>query len=347
MGVNERNDPLAATDGRPRRRAWRLLLLTSLILIGLVLVTFLFRDHISHLWSYEQDLGNRFPPGVLTDYVPEDSQAVLAVNILQLRDSPSASRFLAPAVQQLIRRSGDHLQWMELLGLTPLDDIDSLQISFAPSARVEPLWLLRGRFDLSRVQIGPDKLQVTNIEHCRIWEYTDHRARRATSVAPVGDMLVASESRVRVQAALKQASNPRPIAVRDATLRELLRKVDRRQTLWVAASLKGLGSINDIEEYWLKLILRPLIAHAESVYGGINYEEDVEVKLHFRAVTEEEATQLEMSLQSIRDLAGEGASLLIRDKELLPLLRLLGAAQIHRKVNTIFLQGRLTADQLK
>lgn len=345
MGDNDRNDPAVATDGPPRRRLLRLFLLAGLVVVGLAIVSFLYRDHLSRLWHVEVAQGNRFPPGVLADYVPEDSQAMLAVNVRQLRDSPAGRQQLAPALHQLIRRAGGRLHWMDLLGINPIDDLDYLQISFGPAAGGEPLWLIHGRFDRSRVQMGPDKLQETSLDHVRVWAYTDRRAKQTTIVAPVGDMLVVGESRGRVQAALKQARNPGPLAVRDATLRDLLTKVDHRQTVWLAASLKGLGPIiAEIEDYWLKLLLHPLLVHAESVYGEIICGEEMRSELHFRAATEEEAIQLEMSLQGIRELAGDGASLLVRQKELLPLLRLLGTSQVRRDGTMILLRCRLAAD---
>jgi hypothetical protein len=160
-------------------------------------------------------------------------------------------------------------------------------------------------------------------------------------------MLVVSESRGRVQAALKQASHPHALEMRNASLRDLLPKVDRRRTVWVAASLKGFGPTSGIEDYWLRLLLRPLMSHTESVYGGISCAEDVRADLLFRAATEAAAERLGMSLQNIRDLAGEGASLLVGQKELLHLLRLLGSGEIHRDGTTILLRCRVAEDQLE
>jgi hypothetical protein len=94
------------------------------------------------------------------------------------------------------------------------------------------------------------------------------------------------------------------------------------------------------------MLLRPLFAHAESVYGGITCAEDLRAELHFGTATDEDAAQLEMDLQSICE-AALGAALLGRQKELLPLLRLLAAGQIRREGKTILLRCRLTADQLE
>ncbi|MGH7170410.1 MAG: hypothetical protein ACRELG_09055 [Gemmataceae bacterium] len=342
MGDNDRNESAIAPQGIPRRRRGRLLLLAGVSLTALALLLgFLFRDRLLSRWRGEDDLGNRFPPGALADYLPEDSEAVLTVNVRQLRESRVGRQHLAPILQHLIRQAGGRLRWMDLLGIKPLEDLDSLQISFAPNAGGQPLWLVRARLDRSRIQIGPDKLQETKLNHFRIWECTDRETRRTTLLAPVGDILVVSEARGRVLSALKQASDPRPIAVRDATLREMLAKVDRRQSLWLAASIKSLGSLAGIEDYFLKMVLRPRLAHADSVHGGITCAEDVQVELHFRSATEERAARLETDLQAMREAAPGFELLLGRKKELLPLLRLLSSASINREGNKVLLRSRL------
>jgi hypothetical protein len=344
MGHENMKDslPLAGgISGRRSRRRWAYFGLAGagVALLGL----FFCRSWLLNFWSGDRD--NSFPPGVLADYVPPDSEALLVVNVRSLRQSPLGRQHLGSSVQQLPRQEGERLRWIELLGINPLDDLDTILISFAPGGGEEPLWLARGRFDRSRMQFGPNKLQATQLDHFRLWKYTERLAKRTTLLAPVGDMLVAGETPARVRTALLQASDPGPSAVRDAALREALAKVDRRQTLWLAASLKSLGPIAALDNYLLNLILRPLLAHADSVYGGITCAEDVQVDLTFGTANDEEADRLETALQSLRDSAPGAALFVGRQTEWVPLLRLLGASTISRQGKTIRLRGRLTADQ--
>lgn len=333
---------LLATDGVSRRRSLRFLLLVSATVSGLVL---LFLAWL--LLGRRGDNGeNRFVPGVLADYVPEDSAAVLAVNFCQLRETPIGQQHLWPLMQQFSGQVERRLPWLKLVGLNPLDDFDTLLISFALNGGGEPILLARSRLDRSRLQVGPDQLQESTLDHFRIWEYSEPGAKQTTLIAPAGDMLIVSDTRSRVQAALKQASDPQSIHVRDAMLRQPLANVDRRQSLWLAASTKSLGNVSEIDNYLLKMLLRPLLAHAESVYGGMECAEDVRAELHFTAATDKEAAQLEADLKSICE-AAPGIALLGRKNELLPLLQLLAAAQIHREGETILLRNRLTADLLE
>jgi hypothetical protein len=345
MDHNTRNDPSIATDGVPSRRPSRFLVVTAVAAAALaVVVVFLFRDRLLDRWRAREELDNGFPPGVLADYVPEDSEALLAANVRSLRESPSGRQLLGPSLRQLLARAERRLRWIELLGINTLEDLDTLQISFAPGAGGQPLWLARGRLDRSRIQLGPDKLQETTLDHFRVWKWSDRPNKRATLIAPVGDTLVVSDTSSRVQAALRQASDPRPPAVRDAVLRELLAKVDRRQSVWFAASVRSLGPLDGLKDLWLTMLLRPVLAHAESIRGGIDCGDELRADLHFRAASIEDADRLETSLKSIRDLAREGGWLLGGQKELRPLLRLIGSATLHRDGTSIQLRSRLPAE---
>ncbi|HEY7314459.1 MAG TPA: hypothetical protein VH643_34240 [Gemmataceae bacterium] len=346
MGDDDRNDSVSATDGLARRRPHRLFVLAGLLGIGLALLLgVLLRDVIPGPWRKDTARDNPFPPGALADYVPEDSEAVVAVDLRSLRESPVGHR-LAPALKQLVGKGERRFRWIDLVGVKPFDDLDNLLISFSPGTGGQPLWLVRGRFDRSRFQVGPDRLEKKTVEHFRVWEYPDRQAKRSTLLAPVGDALVVSDTPARVLAALDQASHPRPLAVRDDALGELLTKVERGQTLWLIVSFKHLGHLAEFDSAWMKLVLTPLFKYAESVHGGVTCAEDVRAELHFRAATEENAEKLEADLKSIRDLAPGAALLLGRQRELLPLFRLIGSAQTSRDGKNVSLRCRLAGDQL-
>jgi hypothetical protein len=295
--------------------------------------------------SRAENSGYRFPPGVLADYVPEDSAAVIGVNFRQLVESPSGQR-LRSSLQRLLVHSGQQLPWLESIGTNPLDDIDTLFLSFPAGGGGEPVLLARGRFDPSRFQVGPGMLKEASLDHVRVWEYQDRPAKQTTVIAAVGDTLVVSQTRSRVQSALKQASDPQPVSVRDPRLREMLTKVDRNQSLWLAASVKELGPVSGIDNYLLRMILRPLLAHAGSVYGGIACADDIRADLHFGTETAEDADHLEKDLTSLCESAA-GVAFLDRQGMLQPLLRLLAAGQIRREGKTILLYCRLRAEQLE
>jgi hypothetical protein len=342
MGQDSTPDPAAPFHGPPRRP---LLLLAGVTGAGLALLLgVVFRDWIPGPWRTGGGPDDPFPPGALAGYVPEDSEAVLAVDLRSLLDSP-VGRQLAPSLKRLVGLER-RFRWMELAGINPLDDVDSLQISFAPGSGGQPLWLAHGRFDRSRFQVASDKLRPTTAGPFRAWEYVDRPAKRTTVLALASDALLASETPARVVAALEQARNHRPVSVRNARLRDLLAKVDRRRCLGLAASLKDFGPVARFDGIWLEMVLRPLLTHAQSVYGGLDCGDDLRAELHFRTATEESAARLETDLKSICAVAESAPLLFTRQRELLPLFRLLANGQVSRAGNIVSLHCRLAAEEL-
>jgi hypothetical protein len=321
----------------------------AVVVLFALIVGIFFRDWIPGPWHSSGVLNTQLPADALADYLPEDSEAVLMVNLHPALESP-AGRQLAPSLKQLLGQAERRARWIDLAGIKSLDDVDSLQVSFAPSSGGEPLWLVRGRLDPGRFQTGPDKLQARTFDHFRVWEHADRASKRMTLLAPAGDTLVVSDSPARVLMALSQARDPHPLTIKDAALRELLQKVDRRQSLWFAASFQKTGAVARIDHFLLEMILRPVLTHAESLHGGLDCGEELRADLHFSTATEDNAARLETDLRHICNVAqevSEGGALLLRQKELVPLVRLLGTGQTSREGKSVRLRCRLTADQLK
>jgi len=341
-------DELTSDRGPLRHRPRRTFVLAGAIALGLALLGgIFFRHQIPGPWGTEGMLNERLAPDALADYIPEDSEAVLVAHPRAALGSPMGQR-LAPSLSQLLGQADRSFRWIALLGIKSFDDLDYLQVSFAPSHGGQPLWLARGRLDPARFQTGPDKLQAKTFDHFRVWEYADRPAKRVTLLAVLGDTLVVSDTPARVHAALAQAREPHPITIGDAKLRELLQTVDRRQSLWFAASFRKLGAVARIDHFLLEMILRPVLTHVESLYGGVDCGEDVRAELHFQTATPDNAVKLETDLQHICNVAQElsqGDALLLRQKELVPLVRLLGSGQTSREDKTVLLRCRLTVDQ--
>jgi hypothetical protein len=330
----------------PRRPPWRRIILTGLVVVGLTVLVLLFRDRIAGLWQGANEGDNRLVPGALDDYIPEDSEAVLAIDVKSLRAAPVVQQYFLTSLRQIVGDTQETFAWIEMLGVNPLEDVDTLLVSFAPGSGGQPLWLARGRLDRSRFQTGPDKLQRDKLSSFHVWKYSDRKTRRQTLLAPAGDALVVSDTPARVQAALRQASDPQAANVRDATLRDQLAQVDRRSSLWFAASFKDLGAVARIDNFWLEKILRPLFRYAESVRGHIACAEDLRAALHFHSATEENAVKLQEDLNNLCGVAA-GAQLFVgRHKELLPLLRLLATGETNRDGLNVSLRCRVTAEQL-
>ncbi len=283
-----------------------------------------------------------FPPDALAGYLPADSTVVLALNVRPLLDAPVVRTRLGPALRNLLRRGANGEPWIDLAGIDPFADIEQIQVSFAAGDPAHPLWLVRGRFSRARFQVGPDKLRP-RIEHGRgIYEYTDPDFG-PTLLAPVGDTLVVSAVPGRLDDALAHAAEPRPVRFRYPALAALLKQVDQKQAVWLAASLADFGAVGGLKDWALSVVLRPVLAHAQTVSGGIALTDDVRAAFAFRARDEDGARRLEEDLKREAE-AARGFSLFVRDEDLLPVFQLLATGTTTREGDGVSLRCRLTAE---
>jgi hypothetical protein len=324
-----------------RSRSWPIYLLASFVIAAFVLgLAWQLADHIPG-WSHSADTLD-VSADALEDYIPEDSAAVLALNLRQMREALPAQRDLQALLDQLQRRARSHWAWLDLLRLDPLTDLDRLRISFAHGHASQPLWLARGRFDRARFRIGPGLLQQHAVDHATLYQYDNRADGTATTIAPVADMLVGSDAAEQVLTALVAARQPKAEPLQDETLRQLLCQVDRSQTLWLAVSLRKLGPVPRMGSVGLELVLRPILTNASSIEGGITCGDELQAGFHFQADTDEGASKLEDILRSICEVAQNIPQLPGLDKEFVPLFRLLASGQVRRDKLTVSLRCRQT-----
>ncbi len=293
----------------------------------------------------EAAAGPAFADGALDGYLPPDAGAVYTIHLRQALETPAGRGLVAP-LRRFLEGEGTVRPWLDCLGADPLHDVERLQFVFAPPDLNQPLVLLKGRFDASRLRAGRGLLREASDGPFRFYEAPGPAHGPATDLAPVGDVLAASTSRPRLLAALNYAVSPNAAELQDACLSDLLREVDRDQTVWLAVSLRKLGPIPRLTDFGLETVLRPVLRHAESVQGGVRFGDEVRGEFVFRAPTEADASELDQNIQAACEIA-QGVDLLPGvEPALAPLLRLLGTGTTHREGRTVTLRCAATADRL-
>ena len=283
-----------------------------------------------------------FADDALEGYLPADAGAVYTLDVRRILAAPSGRRLAGPLRSFLDREKGDHA-WIDGLGADPMKDIDWAQFLFCPPDLNRPLVLLRGRF-----RLDPGRLHEASDGPYSYYEVggPPPAAAAAAALAPVGDTLAVSESRPRFLAALHYAAAPHPVELQDARLRELLRQVDRDQGAWLAVSFDKLGPVPRLADLGLETVLRPVLRHAESVRGGVAFDEDVHGEFVFHARTDADAKELEQDLNASCTVA-QGAYLIPGlDPSLLPLLAFIGTGTTARDGRDVTLRCRLPADRI-
>jgi hypothetical protein len=288
-----------------------------------------------------------FPADALADYLPPDAVGLLTVNVRQILDSPTVAGPLRDGLARLIHKDSGGQQWLHLLGIDPLADVDCFQMIYRRGAPGQPLVLTRGRFQPARFRLGADGLQEVRDgpgDQFRLYEFRDADEERATALALAGDYLVACDSRRSVVDALNAALAPDKVTAADKSLHQALARVDRKQEVWLSVPLARLGPIPRLSNKGLELILRPVFRLATNVEGGLSCDKDVRGEFRFTTATDQDAEQLDTALKSVCELAQTAPLLLGKDKDVKPFLALLATGATSRVGTSVVLRCRWTPD---
>jgi hypothetical protein len=174
-------------------------------------------------------------------------------------------------------------------------------------------------------------------------------------VALAGDYLVACDSQPHVLDALNHAADGRKSEPADGALRDLLKAVDKKQSVWLAVSLTKLGRVPVLHSTAAETILRPVLNRAQAAQGGFTFGDDLQAQFTMQARDEAVAAELEQALKGgidvARDLArtwelSQRLGLFQGESDLLPVLRLVGTGEVSRDGATVHLRCRLPAERL-
>jgi hypothetical protein len=248
-----------------------------------------------------------------------------------------------------VRKGEKGWGWVPLVGAEPRKDLQQVQFFLFPRLVGTPTVLARGHFDPARFVIGPNRLEEApaGVEKSfRFFNHKDAKTGKATVFAPVGpDLVVSDASRMPAVVALATGVT-KAHPPEDPLLQALLKEVDRKQSLWLAVSFDKLGQVAHLDNTALEYYLRPLFRSAQTVQGGISYGTDeVRADFVFRAKDDDNAKYLEKYLRDASE-AAKVARQTVKDKDMLPLLQLLGTAQRKRDGRRLEIHCRLTASQL-
>ena len=353
------NDPaptgIPPTPGSaaPRRRWPAGAIVVGVLAVVLALACALWVWRPWALWA--RPLVEHFPAGALDEYVPENAAAVLDLNLRQLAAAPVVRQHVKASLDHLVKRAEGNHPWAALVGIDPFKDVEWLRVVFVGGDTANPLWIAKGHFDPARFQVGPNKLQPRVVDRFRVFECPDPAKRGTTTVAQAGDYLVACDAQPYVLDALNHAADGKKSEPADTALRDLLRAVDKKQSVWLAVSLAKLGTVPQLRSSTAETMLRPIFKYARAAQGGINFGDDLQAQFAMQARDEAAAAELEQSLKSSTDAARNFArtwevtqrfGLFKGESDLLPVLRLVGAGEVSRDGATVRLRCRLPADQL-
>ena len=314
-----------------------------LIATGVVLVLVIAGVAANWKWKWLTPTGEPKyeTPALSPDYLPSDTGAVLRLNVRQLQDTKFVKKEFASAWRSL-REELASSDLQQSLGVDVACDVEWMQLTVMAGDNLDhPLVLMAGEFEAAKFKPTPKGLRAVNKPgvRYRLYELPDTQFNRTFTLALGDHLLLLCDKPSRVTEALADVAAGRKPALDDATLAELLKKVDRQQAIWLAASVKKLSPIPRLQPALAEAILRPILQNADALYGGIDAGDELQGTLIFLTASEQKATALEQQLRDLVSIVPLSAAL--TPAQLQPLLKLLGTGDVSRMENTVTLRCRL------
>jgi hypothetical protein len=263
----------------------------------------------------------------LDKYLPNQTEAVVAVNIKQLVESPLLKDHLEP-IKQALKQLNVAPKPFALLGLEPWTDAERVTIAWTGNPDGEaPYILLQGSFDNAKIEAAAAKaakkdeiVQERFVDGRRVWvlRCDDEPTWLYMGLLDPG-MLVLSRQANRVSEALgKKAGQVKHELRKD--VQTLLARLDAKQSIGVVSLSRPLNFAG---------LLGGLPGNLQNVAGGVTLGDDVRVELAMSArdpqTAKSAAGQLEDSLNQLKALT---AVLVTQKKQYAPLADLVNGAKV-------------------
>src|SRR5437868_13847798 len=240
---------------------------------------------------------------------PDDTQAVLTVNVRQILDSAVVKKFVLPDVEAKLNTEVGKV--VRLLGLNPVKEISA--VTFAtPGGSDSAKWIgvVSGEFDPARIQSAvdqfakgrPDAVAVHQQGNVRIYEDLSSKDGQTNWPRYFALLdrhtLVASPNKDYVTAAVGRAAGKQASKL-DPGLQTLVEKQDPKQSLWLAAvaskemrqQLAKNGGAKDFAD------------KIQSLSGGLTLTDDIRLNVRVQTSDPNAARQLRQQLEAGKAVA--------------------------------------------
>ncbi len=276
-------------------------------------------------------------------YLPNNSDAVITINVKMLLDSAIGKKVLEMAKQNLQHDAGAQ-KILEAIGVDPFKDIDLVLIG-SPGGNDpdKALAVIQGKFDPSKIQAvaakaaenNADNLKIEKVGTINLYTITPPGKNQKVSYAALLDekVLVGSANRESVVEAIdKKAGKVKPELKKALT--ELMAKSDSKQAITVAVTE---GAIQG-----------RLAGQAKSVTGGLTVTEDIKLDFNVNAKDEKAANgiadELKEGLNFVKALVD---GLKNRNERYAPLAEIVDTLSVKADASTVAIKGEISKSVLE
>jgi hypothetical protein len=322
----------------------RFMLIATLIALAIIIGIALWKNGYfrwgSNVPQYET-------PPLSEDYLPSDTTAVLRVNWRETQDSKYVKQNFGPVLRQY-REEFAPAGMLQALGIDADKDLEWFQLIVAAGDHEHPLLVLSGKFDPVNFKTMPNGLQQIKEppgDRYRLFSLPYPRTNGKLTLTASDRLLLVSDKASRVTDALADGAAGRMPALQDRLLEEILRKkVDRKQSLWGAATLNKPKPppFPPLEPFGSEL--NKIVTASDAVYGGLTFADDVQGAMYFQTNSAAKASEVEHSLSHLLPAVKAAVSpwgKLATPPQFVPLLELVAACEVTRDDDIVVLRRRL------
>lgn len=288
-------------------------------------------------------------------YLPDDSGAVITVNVRQVLDSALVKQYALDLIKGGLTSQPEVQKVLDALGVDPFKDLDQVVIA-APDLNENTekgLVVVSGRFDAAKVKTKAaeiaknqaDQLKIHKAGANEIYELKVPDQPQPIFAALVDQTtLVASPAKDYIIDALDKGAGKKKTALKNKEFTALLEKVDGKQGLWIAVGGNALNRLpagidDNVKDFVKKL---------DALAGGLTVAKDVQLQFVLNAKDVQGAKDLHSVIdEGLKQGIGVLALLAQNQKELAPLIDVVKSIKITNKDKAIIITGEVTAEVIE
>jgi hypothetical protein len=286
--------------------------------------------------------------------LPADTELVLVVNVRQILDASVVKKYVRERLDGFLQDNAEVQQLVTAFGPGSFKDLARVTVAM-PKAAIERrgLVLLHGRFSLEAIHAAadrvardqPETLKVHRQGQARVYEILGDDPDRPFGFAafPDPETMAFSPSRDTLQRHLARAAGQNPPAP-DKGFRELVARVDGKQSLWVA------GRVPDQVKSALEKMpqLKPFAGKLETFSGGVRLGDGVKAGFHLQVSDAQAAVDLRQTLELSKLLVSVVIANDQKLKDVAPLLTdILGALHFTQDQRIVGIELTLLDSQIE
>lgn len=283
-------------------------------------------------------------------FLPDDAGAVVSIDVKAFLGSPLFKKHLEAAYRAQLQANPELQQLLTTLGWDPLNDLATVVAAGPPgvAARDQALVIVRGRFDLARIEAvaadlakqSPEHVTIRRHEQLSLYEIKakDSPDRCFAAFIDRG-CLVISAGRDVVEAAIARSAGKRPLRL-GKDMQSLIAAVDAKQTIWLVAlatdGLKRDLAIND----GVKKVMGTL----RSVAGGLRVGEGIKAEVRVQTASARAAADLRNALELVRGQVALAVNFSPQLADFAPLVNeAIKSIKLTSARNTVAVEGAISA----